>query len=93
MQIGISHFKYFLFLLGGGAHATSVPVEVRGQFAEVGSLFAPRGCQKLNSGSQTWWQGPLSTEPLPQMRNLCKSAPKGIDSYWAGGHTKPRIAL
>lgn len=40
--------------------------EVRRQFAEVGSLPPAHGTQGSSSGSQTWWQTLLPTEPFYQ---------------------------
>lgn len=38
-------------------------VEVRGQLAEVDSLFPPCGCLGSNSGRQAYWHAPLPMEP------------------------------
>lgn len=53
-------FTYYAFIylfIGGG---------VRRQFAEVASLPPSHGTQGSSSGSQTWWQTLLPTEPFYQ---------------------------
>lgn len=63
----IAHFNMtvliFMYLFGevaGECHSTCV--EVRGQYAEVGSFSPPCRSRGSNSGCQAWGQTPLPSE-------------------------------
>lgn len=46
---------------GGGCFHDNLPVEVRGQSLDMGSILAPRGYQRQNPGRQVWQKAPLPT--------------------------------